>query len=228
MKPMPQRHPQPRRAAPLTERELWVRACALHGASVGELARALGRALPPDERRAKGYVGALVECALGADPTAADRPDFPALGVELKTIPVDAHGRVVESTFCCSIAMARADVETWEGSRLARRLARVLWVPVQAAKVAPLGARLFGAPLLWSPSERERAQLAADWELLMGRVGAGLPLTAHLGEVLQVRPKASTGAVRRLAAHDDAQARVLPLGFYLRARFTRGILAQTT
>lgn len=209
-----------RRPAPHDEQELLVRARALEGRSVRELAQALAVALPRDARRAKGFVGQLVELALGADPGAGERPDFVSLGIELKTIPVNASGTPSESTFCCSIAIDRAESARWESSRLRQRIARVLFVPVDGAKRAALPERRFHAPVLWSPSAVEEALLREDWQELIGRVGAGLPLSAHLGEALQVRPKARDSHVRVWAEGEERS----PVAFYLRARFTRAIL----
>jgi DNA mismatch repair protein MutH len=210
-------------------RELEIRAEALAGRTLGELARALDVTLP-DARRAKGFVGQLVELALGADPSAGDGPDFPTLDVELKTIPVGRNGRPKESTFVCSVTMATAEHERWETSRLRRRLQRVVWVPVEAADVADLALRRIGRPVVWSPSPEEEAALRADWEHLMGAVGAGRggSLSAHEGTILQLRPKARDGAVRTLAPDDDGVGRLLPLGFYLRASFTAHIVRAPT
>jgi DNA mismatch repair protein MutH len=203
-----------------------LRAEALRGHTVLEVAKALGIAPPKVPRRAKGFVGTLVELALGADPQAGERPDFPQLGVELKTIPIHADGRPAESTFCCSIRMAAVDLEDWPGSRLARRLACVLFVPVTIAGAAEWSGRRFGAPLLWQPDAGELALLRADWEDLLGAIGSGRVPSAHVGRVLQVRPKAANSGVRVLGATGDGPARVLPLGLYLRRTFTAGILAR--
>ena len=218
-----------RRAPPSSQQELLLRARALAGHSVAALAAALQVAVPRESRRAKGFVGQLAELALGADPEAGSRPDFPALGVELKTIPVGQAGRPTGSTFCCGIAMAEADRAEWQGARLRQRLARVLWLPVTDARLRPLAERRFGAAQLWSPSPAEAALLRADWEELMGWIGAGLgeALSARMGVALQVRPKAASARVRTLAPGPDGVQRVLPLGFYLRPSFTAGILGQS-
>ena len=53
-------------AAPASEQELVERAEALAGLSLRELAERWAVPVPPDLRRAKGFVGGLVERALGA------------------------------------------------------------------------------------------------------------------------------------------------------------------
>ncbi|MBN1962526.1 MAG: DNA mismatch repair protein MutH [Deltaproteobacteria bacterium] len=219
-----------RRPAPKSIRELEIRAQALVGHNIGEVAAALAIPLPENPKRAKGFVGTLLEYALGADPTAQDNPDFPNLEVELKSIPISTHGRPAESTFVCSIKMIDADQQTWESSRLRRRLGCVLFIPVQSAKTAPLPQRLFGQPVLWRPSPAQQQLLRADWEELIGYIGAGQSnsLSGHRGQILQVRPKASTSRERVLAPGDKGPESVLPLGFYLRACFTNQILMNAT
>ena len=215
-----------RRPPPQSLSELRIRAEALTGHSIGRLAKALQMQVPQSNIRSKGFIGQLVERALGADPKAGPRPDFSGLGVELKTIPIDGEGRPTETTFCCSIKMASADQELWENSRLKLRLTRVLWVPVESSKVAELSERRIARPVLWAPTPSQLQLLAADWEHLMGAIGSGRggTLTAREGEVLHVRPKAANASVRRVAPGSQGLEMTLPLGFYLRIPFTTSIL----
>jgi DNA mismatch repair protein MutH len=182
--------------------------------------------VPAPERLPKGFVGMLIEQALGADPLAREQPDFPALGVELKTVPVNADGSPRESTFVCSVSLKLADREHWETSRCRRRLAHVLWVPVEAGE--ELALRRVGRPRLWQPSADELLQLKADWEDLMGAVGAGRggTVTAREGVLLQLRPKAAHADVRAVGPGEDGATRMLPLGFYLRPSFTTRLLGE--
>src|SRR5260221_9354780 len=96
---------------PIDLDELRRRAFALEGHRLEEIARSLGVPALVVGLRGKGKVGELVERALGASGGPAARHDFPALGVELKTIPVDARLRPRESTYVCTIALANADRE---------------------------------------------------------------------------------------------------------------------
>lgn len=210
---------------PISEAELAMRAKGLCGHSVGALAKRLGLEVPDEGRRAKGFVGQLVERALGADPKAGDSPDFPDLGVELKTIPLKANGKPSETTFCCSITMHQCERATWQGSRLQRRLQHVLFMPVQGTWAGPINARTFGKPILWRPQEKTQLALRQDWEELMGAIAVGEVPSPRQGKLLQVRPKAAHSRVRTVAPSDDGAQMALPLGFYLRQDFTWGILA---
>jgi DNA mismatch repair protein MutH len=208
--------------------ELRVRAEALAGRSVGEIARALGLAVGGPRARTKGLVGDAVQRALGASAGARAQPDFPHLGVELKTVPVDERGRARESTFVTSIRLGEAADATWATSAVRAKLAHVLWVPVEAAAGLAPDERRIGVPLFWRPTEAQSAVLRADFDDLIGLIGAGgiESLTARDGRWLQVRPKAASGRVRTLAPDFDGDAvSTVPRGFYLRRIVTSALLA---
>jgi DNA mismatch repair protein MutH len=212
---------------PLTESELIERARGLAGLSLAEVAARFGKPVPTDPRRAKGWTGALCELALGS--TAASRavPDFEALGIELKTIPVNRAGRPLETTFVCSIALPDVGDIEWSRSRACSKLRRVLWVPVLAERAIPMADRRFGSAFLWSPTPEEESALRWDWEELAGLIGRGRfeEVTGRLGKFLQVRPKAANGKSRRRVRDEDgAELLTLPRGFYLRPEFTWALL----
>ncbi|HEY2404911.1 MAG TPA: DNA mismatch repair endonuclease MutH [Polyangiaceae bacterium] len=213
--------------APKTVEELLARARALAGRSVGELARERGLSAPPDLRRAKGFVGELLERALGATAASRAQPDFETLGVELKTLPVDPSGKPLESTFVCTIPLTEIGEVEWARSRVRRKLERVLWVPVEGMRDKPVPERRLGEPLLWSLDTASEAALRFDWEELAGLIGRGdvEAITGHIGRYLQIRPKARNGQARRRGIDvDGAPFAALPRGFYLRPSFTREIL----
>lgn len=215
--------------SPQSEAELVARARALSGRRVGELAAELGVPCPPDLRRAKGFVGGLVERALGADAGSRSLPDFSGLGVELKTLPVDARGRPVESTFVCTIPLTEVAHLEWAESPVWRKLRRVLWMVVEGDRGLPPARRRIGEPLLWSPSPDQERALRFDWEELAGVIGRGdvESITGHLGQCLQVRPKAANSHARRRGTdRDGAFFDAMPKGFYLRATFTASVLAE--
>lgn len=214
---------------PSSERELFARAQAIAGRSLGWLAEQHGRDVPEDLRRAKGWVGQLVETALGATASTRPTPDFHELGVELKTIPIDRDGRPRESTYVCTAPLAEIARVEWADSPIRAKLARVLWIPVEADPRTPMALRRVGSPLLWSPSPEEDATLRADFEGLASMIAHGFvdSITAHRGTWLQLRPKAKDASVRTWGLDDaGAPERTLPRGYYLRRAFTEQLLAR--
>ena len=211
---------------PRDETELTRRLGRLSGLPLAAIAQAQGIAVPPDLRRSKGWVGTLLEQALGATGASRAEPDFPALGIELKTIPVDEKGRPLESCFVASLDLSATDLR-WESSAVRKKLARVAWVAVQASKRIPLAQRRCGAALLWSPSAEELAALRGDYEDIVSLLEDGARVTAHTGVSLQLRPKGKDGSALRWALDEEGQvSRTAPRAFYLRRGFTEALLAR--
>lgn len=216
-------------ATPASEPELLERALALAGMSLGQAATIARQAAPAHLRGHKGWVGCLLEALLGATAGSTDQPDFEAIGVELKTIPLRADGQPLETTFVCSIDLLSVAQIEWRQSRVYRKLQRVLWFPVHAERHIPIAERTLGTPFLWTPSPAQEAALRWDWEELAGMIGRGNvdDITGHFGHNLQVRPKAANSRVRRRGLDaDGCSISVLPRGFYLRPAFTARVIAE--
>jgi len=212
---------------PRSEDELLARATEMAGQCLATLADGQGVTVPTDSRRAKGWAGQLIEAYLGATAGSLSEPDFQLIGVELKTIPVNSNGEPRESTYVCTVPLMGGSSLRWHGSNVQRKLARVLWVPVVSDDASAPGDRVLGWPLLWSPSPEQESALEADWQELMDMVCLGEleSISAHHGTCLQIRPKAADSRARRWGIGESGEhVRTLPRGFYLRPRFTRGIL----
>ncbi|MBK8257970.1 MAG: DNA mismatch repair protein MutH [Polyangiaceae bacterium] len=200
-----------------------MRAALLEGRSVVEIASALaGHA--EGRSRAKGKIGGLIEAALGASGVHSE-VDFPTLGVELKTVPVSDSGRVLEATFVCTFSLLQAEYASWVDSHIRHKLARVLWLPIIKSVGSP---SRVGRAVFWEPTQEQERVLAADFDEIVGLVGAGKVecLNGRVGRWLQARPKARNGGVRTSAfGQDGEKLSTIPRAFYLRQRFTQAIVA---
>ena len=212
---------------PQTLVQLLSQAQSIAGLTFGELADELHIPVPPDLKRDKGWVGMLLEHALGATAGSKAEQDFSHLGVELKTLPINAEGYPLETTFVSLAPLVQNSGVKWENSHVRHKLSCVLWMPIEGSRHIPLRERHIGAPILWKPTTEQERQLKQDWEELMDLIVLGKldQITARIGEVMQLRPKgANSRAVTKGIGKNGEIIDTLPLGFYLRKEFTANIL----
>ncbi len=213
--------------APSSTQELLNNCRLLAGLSLAELAKQTHSTLPVSPVHAKGWVGQQAEKFLGASAGSKAEPDFPNLGIELKTLPLNANGQPQESTYVCHIQLMGLNQQTWQQAWVNKKLQRVLWLPYEASKNIEYGKRKIGHAILWQPSPSQARQLQQDWEEIMEKLcmGEQQQLSAHHGQFLQVRPKAANSKALTKAYDEQGKlCQTLPLGFYLRPDFTREIL----
>lgn len=214
---------------PKSIEELRLRANQLAGLSLKQCALKVGQELPESLLRKKGFAGFLLEKALGADAPNQASPDFSALGIELKTIPIGINQKPSESTFVTSIALADAGRESFQTSRVCKKLSHVLWVPIEDIADIPLAQRRIGQPFLWQPSDEEWCVLKQDWQELTDMIVMGEIEAIHggIGEALHIRPKAANSkALTKAYGRDGEAIKTLPRGFYLRSSFTAKVVAK--
>ena len=212
---------------PQTLEQLLSQAQSIAGLTFGELADELHIPVPPDLKRDKGWVGMLLEHALGATAGSKAEQDFSHLGVELKTLPINAEGYPLETTFVSLAPLVQNSGVKWENSHVRHKLSCVLWMPIEGSRHIPLRERHIGAPILWKPTTEQERQLKQDWEELMDLIVLGKldQITARIGEVMQLRPKgANSRSVTKGIGKNGEIIDTLPLGFYLRKEFTAQIL----
>ncbi|WP_118813731.1 DNA mismatch repair endonuclease MutH [Haemophilus haemolyticus] len=212
---------------PQTLEQLLSQAQSIAGLTFGELGDELHIPVPPDLKRDKGWVGMLLERALGATAGSKAEQDFSHLGVELKTLPINAEGYPLETTFVSLAPLVQNSGVKWESSHVRHKLSCVLWMPIEGSRHIPLRERRIGAPILWKPTAEQERQLKQDWEELMDLIVLGKleQITARIGEVMQLRPKgANSRAVTNGIGKNGEIIDTLPLGFYLRKEFTAQIL----
>ncbi len=215
-------------APPKTEEELMERAQALAGRRLADVAAEHLMRVPENSTRSKGWAGQLLERALGATAGSLAEPDFQAIHVEMKSLPIDRIGTPVESTYVCVAPLDESLGTSWRDSWVFHKLARVLWVPLLSEKHLPPGERVIGTPFIWSPSPQEEAILRDDWETLSELILTGqvARITGSIGQALHLRPKASSSAETKWAVGEEGEwIKANPKGFYLRSSFTQSVLA---
>ncbi len=207
--------------------ELLVATHRLAGLSLAELAHQLNIAVPENLRREKGWIGQLLELALGA--TAGSKPlqDFPEIGVEMKTLPITSEGIPLESTFVCTAPLLNQTSVNWHTCNVKNKLSLVLWIPIIGNRTTSVGDKIIGYGLLWQPSVQEERILQQDWEEIMELISLGKieSISARTGEALQLRPKAASGSSLTTAiGQDGTLISTRPRGFYLRTSFTARLI----
>ena len=212
---------------PANEAELLERCQAIEGLSLAQLAVQLNLHIPDNPARRKGWAGQAIELALGANAGNRAKPDFLNLGIELKTLPINHLGKPAESTFVTSIPLLTVHKQTWQTSQCFAKLRRVMWLSVEGDPAIPFLQRRIGRGLLWSPSIEDARILENDWLELTLMIGTGMlaEIDASMGQYLQVRPKAAD-AKSLCYGFDETgnKTSTLPRGFYLRSRFTAGLM----
>ena len=149
------------------------RAEQIAGLTLGELGEAANILVPEHFKQHKGFTGQLIERWLGASAGSKQQQDFPDLAVELKTIPIDQNGHVLETTYVCYVHLLSHIAEQWDTSAVKNKLTQVLFVPVVGERDIPPVERQLGMPLLWIPNENELNVLQHDWEELMEKISLG-------------------------------------------------------
>lgn len=216
-------------SAPESQNELVARAEQLIGCSFQQLADIAQIEVPRNLRNAKGWTGQLLELFLGASAGSRAEQDFPDIGIELKTIPVNLDAMPLETTYVCIAPLLGLNGVSWEQSNVRNKLSKVLWIPIDGRREIPVAERTIGLPLLWQPSAEQELVLKQDWEEITEAIALGHveSITARTGIALQLRPKAAnskalTGAI---GPHGET-IQTLPRGYYLKKQFTQQILAE--
>ena len=197
------------------------------GFTLGELCERYKEQIPQQLLHKKGWVGQFLEMVLGATSGSLAQPDFPEIGVELKTLPIDEQGRPLESTYVSVLPLTNIQGLRWENSVVRHKLMHVLWIPIVASRKIAIEDRQVAMPFLWQPTAEEEQVLKKDFEDVLYQVSMGRieQIDARLGDILQVRPKAANSkALTDAIGPEGTTIKTLPRGFYLRPQFTKQCL----
>lgn len=211
--------------------ELSYRCAEIAHQTLGELAIHYQVPIPVHTQNGKGWIGQLIEKALGCEAGSSPLPDFPELGVEIKTIPIDANGKPLESTYLCYVPLSSLTGLTWETSNVFQKTRHILWVPIITLANQTFAQRKIAEPFIWSPNQEQDALLEQDWEEHMERLALGRldEINARQGQILQIRPKAANAKSVTWGFNEEGQrCKTLPRGFYLRSKFTQTLLNVVT
>lgn len=211
---------------PTSQAQLQVLIDSLQHRSVGAVARELNIQIPRVPAQTKGFVGQLVEKYLGVNNNNLASLDLGELGIELKTIPVNAAFSPLESTYVCTVESNRR-VLTWQDSWVCKKLSKVLWIPILIKPQGPIEENIILEPILWQPSAEIAAILAQDFMELMDLfyLGEGGSLSAKYGTYLHIRPKAANSlVVVDYLDSNNVYTKIVPKGFYLRTQLTKQIM----
>lgn len=196
----------------------------LAGKSIRLLAAELNISLPANLKTNKGFIGQLVERALGLVPNSSAQADFDHLGLELKTIPINSSGKVQESTYVTTLQLNDCGTK-FKDSLVYQKIKHILWIPVYTNKV--LAKTTIGKPIFWKPNNNQLQALQTDYNEIMEMIYFGEieQITADIGTYLHIRPKAANA--KALSWIIDASGncvQTLPRGFYLRTALTQKIV----
>lgn len=214
---------------PQTTEDLMARCHAIAGLTIGQLAERLDQVVPKNLLKDKGWVGQLIELALGANGGSQAVVDFANLGIELKTLPINQQGKPLESTYVCVAPLTGVTGLEWQHSWVCQKLQHILWLPILAERQIPLAQRVIGNGFLWQPSPQQQQALQQDWEELMELISLGgiANIRGATGKYLQLRPKAANSKALTDAIGSQGQPiKTLPRGFYLKTTLTAAILQQ--
>lgn len=207
--------------------ELMQRVNDIAGLTLGELAAIYNFKTPDHLLKEKGWPGQLLEYVLGASAGSKPVPDFEQLNIELKSLPIGYNGKPLETTYVTVVPLTDLTGLTWQNSTVKKKLNHVLWLPVLAERALQPIDRIIGSGFLWQPNAQHEALLRRDWEEQMELIAIGQieKISGHLGQVLQIRPKAANSKVLTdVIGPSGSLTQTLPRGFYLKTQFTQDIL----
>lgn len=211
------------------------KAKSLRGYTLGDLGQYLKIQLPKEQHNllyTKGITGQIIEILLGACANSKPLPDFPELGLEIKTLPIDLFGHPLETTYVCTApllpkyTLEQNLLKTYsfdfKSTVVYKKLRKVLWIPILVNN----NIRTIANPFIWQPNHDEIMLIERDWLELTEMLYLGNldKVNSHFGEVLQIRPKAANAAALTTGLDQSGeQIDTLPRGYYLRTTFTKQI-----
>jgi DNA mismatch repair endonuclease MutH len=154
-----------------TEDDLLERASQLKGKTITEIFQG------EINEKNKGNIGNIIEShGFGIKNNNDARPDFEALGIELKVLPLKRLGdkslTVKERTKICLINYKKLIEEKWDSSHARHKLYRILFVFYEYDNRSPMQSKILDN-LLYKLEINEEPLIRSDWERTKKLVGDG-------------------------------------------------------
>ncbi|QJC29259.1 MutH/Sau3AI family endonuclease [Enterobacteriaceae endosymbiont of Plateumaris rustica] len=212
-----------------SEKILFLRASLIIGHSLNDIAKWLNyNNIPLNLNKDKGWIGKLIElCLLGIQQKNIFNQDIPQIGIEIKTIPIDEKGNTINNTFICSFPLINKNILIWKKSKLYNKLSKILWIPIiTKSKNTPIGMRIIGNPIIWTPSKRDYKKIYNDWiELMKLLISGNIDYINHYnGTILLVKTKSNKNKLIEIINQDNKIILTTPRAFYLKKKFTKTLL----
>lgn len=193
---------------------------------VGRTLGEVGDALDVSRSTGKGYIGAVLRRAFGAQSPRAKIREFEEMGITVKTTRVSPDGTPYESMSFPAFRYLEVIKETWEESTLFTQLDGLLLVPcLGAMKSTPHTDCVIQSPVLWRPDATELGILRREWEMFRDAIEAGkadrLPSAAST-EMIHVRPHARDSSDTDIA---PVVGPVVKKSFWLNRGFVARLIA---
>ncbi len=216
-----------------TVKELLHRLDQMVGVPFGELGAYYHRPWKGDATHNKGWAGRLVNDLVGSDVGNAPEPDISSLGIEVKTIPVGKHLKVLEPTKVTQLNYSDLAKTDWSESAPYHKLRAVLFVPIVKFNPRQPDEWYIRRPFLWLPSESTLKDLKRDYDEVrtlvqsreFARISSAIPPKGQ-GVALHPKPSATNAAARANYNIDGETFRLLPRAWMLRQSFTQPIVEE--
>lgn len=198
----------------------------LVGKTIATIADKLQLTVPDNLKNNRGWIGNLLELALGAEAGSKPIQDFVNLGIELKSVAINHKGEVNNDIFVSSLPINSFMLQTWHTSHLLYKLKRILFVPIEQIKEIPLANRRIGRARLWTPTAYELSQLQQDWQDILDIITEGdfNAIKNNVGKILCVKVKALNAKQSNSFIDTEGfTSKIPPLSFYLRKDFVNSI-----
>ncbi len=133
----------------------------------------------PSSPQNKGAVGRIYEAAFGIEPNSRREADFPAAGIELKSVPIRLVGgeaRAKERVSLTMIDYKSLPTEHWETAAIRKKLDDLLLIFYRWDPLLPIARFETLAAEIWRPDAESIRQIRLDWEavqrlVIQGRTG---------------------------------------------------------